>query len=242
MGTMIFDDSFEIFDLGLDRRAFGQVYYLIYKGIIVYIGQSVNLPSRINSHKVDKIFDTVRYKEFPIDVLSKEEMKAIVEHKPIYNKGGITKQMLETLPPYIEFDDYYIFRSVGTLVKSKCMIKNRILLYVIKGCNINDITILRIEMATGHYTSKLGYNKKYCPLTHDYIDIPVEKPTHIVFTNYKKKKPNTSKKLTQSTKLNFGKYKDQSIWDILNKDKQYITWLLTIWEGTVCPKVKERLK
>lgn len=49
---------------------------------------------------------------------------------------------------------------------------------------------------------------------------------------------NNHKKLTLSTKLTFGKYKGELIYDLIIKDVQYIDWLMDIWSAEICPKVK----
>jgi hypothetical protein len=63
------------------------VYFLVSKGSIVYVGQSLQLGARIHQHKRDgeKIWDTVYYIPVPHDELSKVEQRLIEHLKPVYN-------------------------------------------------------------------------------------------------------------------------------------------------------------
>jgi hypothetical protein len=47
------------------------------------------------------------------------------------------------------------------------------------------------------------------------------------------------RKLTLSTKLSFGKYKnkDMNIYQLIGEDLDYINWLLTVWVGPIDDKV-----
>jgi hypothetical protein len=49
-------------------------------------------------------------------------------------------------------------------------------------------------------------------------------------------------RLTMSTKLKFGKYVGETIFYLLKKDKDYVKWLSTKWDGEVDYKIKEALK
>jgi hypothetical protein len=50
-----------------------------------------------------------------------------------------------------------------------------------------------------------------------------------------------SKKLTLSTKLNFGKYKtsDTTIYELIKTDPTYIRYIISIWSGEVDTKVQD---
>lgn len=52
-------------------------------------------------------------------------------------------------------------------------------------------------------------------------------------------KRETSRKLTLSTNIKFGKYKGKSVFDIIKADKQYVKWLCSKWEGEICWKLKD---
>ena len=72
------------------------VYFLIRDKVIVYIGQSVNLPNRISSHEHDKFFDEVYYIAIPKDQLLFVESELIKRIKPIYNSThGSPRRELE---------------------------------------------------------------------------------------------------------------------------------------------------
>lgn len=50
------------------------------------------------------------------------------------------------------------------------------------------------------------------------------------------------KKLTLSTKLTFGKYVFDTVFEIMKKDPSYIKWLVTKWEGDIDYKITNWLK
>jgi uncharacterized protein (DUF3820 family) len=52
----------------------------------------------------------------------------------------------------------------------------------------------------------------------------------------------TPKKLTLSTKVPFGKYKGQLVYDLIREDCPYIKWLINIWKGEIDYKVTEWVK
>lgn len=47
------------------------------------------------------------------------------------------------------------------------------------------------------------------------------------------------KTLFFSTKLPFGKYKNQTLYDIMLIDPSYFVWVITKWEGLINWKVKK---
>ena len=49
---------------------------------------------------------------------------------------------------------------------------------------------------------------------------------------------NNYPKLTLSTKIPFGKYKGELVYDVIKEDLSYIQWLSTKWEGEIDYKVK----
>jgi hypothetical protein len=53
---------------------------------------------------------------------------------------------------------------------------------------------------------------------------------------------NKYKKLTLSTKIPFGKYKEELVFDVIKDDPDYIQWLSTKWEGEIDFKVTSLLK
>lgn len=62
------------------------VYFLISKGVVVYVGQTKNFHSRINSHKTSKTFTDVYF--FPIDCnmqKRKIEERYVRRYEPFYN-------------------------------------------------------------------------------------------------------------------------------------------------------------
>ena len=61
------------------------IYFLFDNEELVYIGQTINLLSRLPSHAAEKIFDFVRFFQYDGDLTSLE-MALIVKFKPKYNK------------------------------------------------------------------------------------------------------------------------------------------------------------
>ena len=55
-------------------------------------------------------------------------------------------------------------------------------------------------------------------------------------------KQECKKKMYLSTKLFFGKYKGELIYDIIKVDPTYCEWLTGIWEGEIDNKVMLMLK
>lgn len=49
------------------------------------------------------------------------------------------------------------------------------------------------------------------------------------------------KKLTLSTKLPFGKYSKELVYDVIKKDPDYIKWLSSNWKGEVDWKINNWL-
>ena len=64
------------------------VYFLCKNGDVVYVGQSVNVVSRVAQHRVEKKkdFDSVYWVEVEEDRLIYEEWKYIEYYNPIYNR------------------------------------------------------------------------------------------------------------------------------------------------------------
>jgi len=67
------------------RDPFGYVYFLVYKGDVVYVGQSFSLSRRIISHARDKDFDDVFYIEVAENKLNETERMWIRKFNPLYN-------------------------------------------------------------------------------------------------------------------------------------------------------------
>lgn len=68
------------------KRVMG-VYFLFDKGILVYIGQSVHVGSRVANHAGTKEFDSATYIPVEISLIDEVEAFLIEYYKPKYNKG-----------------------------------------------------------------------------------------------------------------------------------------------------------
>lgn len=70
------------------------VYFLIHNNTIIYVGQSSNFLSRIGSHLVHKVFDSVSYIKTPINYLNIVEDAYIKLLKPSLNKRILKPEFL----------------------------------------------------------------------------------------------------------------------------------------------------
>lgn len=113
---MIFIDNLESIPATTHLTA---IYFLMLKGVVVYVGQSINYTTRIGQHKKEgvKNFDSFKVVELPYGSNADfEEFCEIANRKPIYNsqltgldflmtKSDIKKHNLEhgfdlSLPDY----------------------------------------------------------------------------------------------------------------------------------------------
>ena len=84
------------------------IYFLKQGEKVVYVGQSVNIENRVKQH-TDKEFDSYHYIECSNDLLDSTELAFITLYQPIYNKNGISSQMIKT---YLEetSNDFVMYR------------------------------------------------------------------------------------------------------------------------------------
>lgn len=63
------------------------IYYLIKDGVIVYVGQSINVYARIGAHiaAYEKDFDSYAFVSVPIEDMNRIETEEILNHRPKYN-------------------------------------------------------------------------------------------------------------------------------------------------------------
>lgn len=64
------------------------VYFLIKDGIVVYVGQSIDVFARLATHRRDKKFDRVTIIWCPPEILLKLEAKYIARLRPELNRSG----------------------------------------------------------------------------------------------------------------------------------------------------------
>lgn len=77
------------------------VYKLMHNSEVVYVGQSVNLYSRLGTHlSSSKVFDECEYEECRVEELDSKETQAIIAHKPKYNKDIPNSDRYVTLTAY----------------------------------------------------------------------------------------------------------------------------------------------
>lgn len=83
-----------------DQDADPVVYFLCLGDHVVYVGQTVCLPARLNEHRAGKMFDAVYYVRCRAEELNKQEARYIRELDPVLNvkkPGGRHKRTLQTL-------------------------------------------------------------------------------------------------------------------------------------------------
>ena len=179
-------EEFKEYSLTDKEYITGEIYYLLHKEHIVYIGKTVNMDSRISAHRNNKEFDRIFHKTVPFNVLDETEKVEIRKYFPIYNSQYIEKKDYNH-PDYrifLEFDDYYIFRTIGKIPKSNVYIKGNIYLiitdtkyslcYRFLDISTNKLGKEIIKFYNGNYT--------YSEELHDFVHIPepvIEKPIKV---------------------------------------------------------------
>lgn len=167
---MIFDESYKeyVHNPKTVIHEVGYIYYLVYEDQVVYVGQTVNLEARIGSHisGKEKLFDTIKYKEYPISQLFEEELKEIKRFTPIYNRVGISvaDRNKSSFTDVIETSLYYITRKGDKILKGSCELKDKVALFIqtdMIGCNTFVAT--RMDLNTGIVTyGIIGRTYKGC--------------------------------------------------------------------------------
>ena len=81
----------------LEDRRFPAVYFLCYRGEVVYVGQSRALMLRIDQHLEEgvKLFDAVAFVRCPFNLLTKIEGYYIRQMVPKYNACSLAKKVRE---------------------------------------------------------------------------------------------------------------------------------------------------
>ena len=101
-----------------DAHEGAYVYFLIKNDVIVYVGQSQSLGSRISTHKKGKDFDRVKYLSVPRGAQNILELALIKSIKPSYNTqplGPISEDEIQMLRSY-DFEEQTIAQILRTQV------------------------------------------------------------------------------------------------------------------------------
>lgn len=158
----------EYLELNLNKvtiPTIGYVYYLFYKEQLVYIGSTVSIDSRISAHKSSKLLDKVLYKEVEYDKMLELETSEIKKYLPIYNtkdigRGDWNKEECSIM---LEFDNYYIIRTIGHIPKEHVYIKdNRVIVndnYQYNN-NIYNLRYKEIDLNKKTITKREVFKKK----------------------------------------------------------------------------------
>ena len=227
----------------------GHIYRLHYKGRVVYVGKSVSIASRIESHKNKGafVFDDVSVISIPKIYLNYVEKKEILHYKPIYNISGIPKGMRKL---YEEYEDeilsydahmpkysipekgYYYKDSIAyRIIKDSVYFETNTMIFIPdKGIDVikKRNTILTIS------------DVQYIESCHELLYIPKEKKQKLPKNVKVKKKDGRTvitttitveNTLTDSTIIYFGRYKDCNVCfrDIENNEPWYAKWLRENW-------------
>jgi len=129
-----------------DRSLMKHVYFLVYKGIIVYVGMDSHYPSRIKQHISNKAFDSVYAIECAPEEVKDVESHYISKFKPFYNVS-------ENKNPFIENGTYVRHQDVLLLNAGGRRGSSRKILYV----NGNNIIDAFTSKQIGWIINKVGY-------------------------------------------------------------------------------------
>lgn len=75
----------DIIEMSVTAPLLCGIYFLLYRGRVVYVGQSTNILTRLGKHARDKQFDAFSYIQFPQDQLTKQEKRYIKKFYPCLN-------------------------------------------------------------------------------------------------------------------------------------------------------------
>lgn len=109
------------------------IYHLKLDGKVIYIGQSLNINKRVQSHRMDgKIFDGYEIFECEVKDLDELEKGAIVEFAPLLNKSLNPKNASNT-----NLAKFYGLtrQTIGTYKKEKTILYAAMKEYFIKEHN-----------------------------------------------------------------------------------------------------------
>lgn len=197
----------------------GYVYFLFQNEHLVYIGQTVNLDSRLGEHKAKKKFTHAKYIKVGLENLDEMEKMYISHYTPIYNTSHVPKKS----PMFVQVDGNWVSRKTHIGYK----FNNGVVIY--DNCfhgyyNDDFISILYYP----HISCK--YNRN----THEYIESRVDSNEHFEwdlssFSFIKKdgsRYSNSDEKkiLPDGYVFWFGKYSGMSVDEVKEFNENYITW------------------
>ena len=123
------------------------VYFLIYKGIIVYVGKAVNYDARIAQHCDDKAFDSFYVTECDESELKRVESFYIKMFGPFYNVSENLRNQAIPNNTYIKHEDVILMNAGGNSSD------NRMILHTKGDTIFNAFTNERI----GFVVNKIGF-------------------------------------------------------------------------------------
>lgn len=122
-----------------ERSPYGYIYFLFYRGRLVYIGSTSSLENRLHYHSITKIFDKVLIERVRRYNLRKREFELIRHYKPILNQEADNKPE----KPYLIIEDCIFMHHEGMafrIVNGAIVSDKREILGFVRG---NDLCFLR---------------------------------------------------------------------------------------------------
>lgn len=130
------------------------VYFLIRDDTIVYVGQTNNLPGRVQAHLRDKIFDHVAWIHVPFDELNEAEFYYISRFVPNYNVFVPRQQ--PTQKPRRRVAHSWHVTSIPSQIETPPLLPRRIIEWAIE---FND-SVLASREVLAHFHAELGMMNK----------------------------------------------------------------------------------
>jgi hypothetical protein len=93
--SLPFEGFANIKDCKASNRICG-VYVLFYGNRVIYVGQSVDVQTRITNHKIEKPYTRCLVKELPEEQLDEVERALITVLQPPLNRAGVLEQHRES--------------------------------------------------------------------------------------------------------------------------------------------------
>lgn len=221
------------------------IYFLWFLDEIVYIGQTINLHTRVETHRSTKTFDRYTYhliKNTTRDQVLLIERVNINHYKPAYNdnSNGVIKRKKYCIQGKATKNSDLIMR--GKLYA----IHSGITKLFYDGEHLNQYCpngVQLVHRKDGKIFDKYPYKANdviYYDIEGDTCTIRIEpKPKPVA----PQKKVYNDRLLRFETILNFGKYKGKSVDQIIGKDRSYILWVARdYWNTGIEETLKKNLR
>lgn len=198
----------------------GYVYFLMYRGTVVYIGETINLEQRLNDHR-NKVFDEVRYELFFGSDSARRirERKAITQFSPMLNgQASVGQDFLRIGDALFTTTDgrrcFYIQNhKIYTGNKYHCgYIKNDVLVFFERN-QIIRIDLIKDEISYEDFDSANQLNPEMNWSRWEY-----DEASHTL-VNLKEKSINKDEYVFQ-----YGKHKGKRMAEVMEGNPGYVRW------------------